>query len=170
VDCTLQRLTEVELVPFAAAVQAGVGSVMSSHVVFPVLDPDHPATLSPVVIPRLLRQQIGFDGVVFSDDMDMKAVSGRWPVDRQVDLGPRASIDVFLACESLSLQLEMFEALVQIQERDGGHDDAARDAVGRVTALRERFLLGQPPQPTLEMVGRLEHRMLAEQTKQRGLA
>jgi len=167
VDCTTERLQSVELVPFQAAVEAGVATVMSSHVVFPALDAERPATLSPVVIPRLLRQGMGFDGVVFSDDMEMKAVAGRWPLHQQADLGTRAGIDVFLACESVSLQVGLFEALVQVQEQDPGHDQAATDSVARVQALRECFLLNPPPQPELAVLDELEHRMLAAQVRDR---
>jgi len=167
VPVTQDRLDRVELVPFRACVGAGVASVMSAHVVFPELDPDHPATLSPVVIPRLLRQRMGFDGIVFSDDMDMKAVAGRWPVTRQVDLATRASVDVFLACESVQLQLDLFRALVQTQEQDSGHDQASKVSVRRLTAMRERFLLEPPPAPDLDVLADMDARVLAQRVRSR---
>jgi len=163
-------LRRCELVPFVAAVRAGVGSIMTSHVVFPALDPDLPVTLSPEVMPRLLRQELGFDGVVFSDDMEMKAVHGRWEVSRQVDLGTRAGVDVFLVCEDPALQVEMYEALVVAQETDDGHDRAATDAVARLTALRERFFLKAPRVPALDRVGQPEHRALADRIRAQGVA
>ena len=141
------ELRSCELVPFRRAVQAGVATVMSSHVVFPALDPELPVTLSPIVIPRLLRGELGFDGVIFSDDMEMKAVAGRWSTERQVDLGTRAGIDVFLVCATPTLQLGFFEALVRSQEGDDGHDKAAEASVKRVQALRERFFLDPKPAP-----------------------
>ena len=168
VPVSQDRLDRVELVPFQACVEAGVASVMSAHVVFPELDPDHPATLSPVVIPRLLRKRMGFDGVLFSDDMDMKAVAGRWPVDRQVDLATRASVDVFLACESVSRQLEVYRALVQTQEQDSGHDRASQASVRRLTAMRERFLLEPPPVPSLDVLADMDARVLAQTVRLRG--
>ena len=64
-------LRRTELPPVRAAVEAGVGTVMSSHVVYPTWDEDLPATLSPRVIPRLLREELGYDGVVFSDDLEI---------------------------------------------------------------------------------------------------
>ncbi|MDP6944355.1 MAG: glycoside hydrolase family 3 N-terminal domain-containing protein, partial [Myxococcota bacterium] len=64
----MARLQRVELRPFAAAVAAGLPTMMSAHIVFEALDSDWPATLSPVVIPTLLRDELGFDGVIFSDD------------------------------------------------------------------------------------------------------
>lgn len=155
-------LRATELVPFARAVSAGVASVMSSHVVFPALDRELPATLSPVVIPKLLRGELGFDGVVFSDDMEMKAVADRWPVPDQVELGSRAGVDVFLVCEHADLQARFFEALVAAQERDPGQHRAAARAVERLDALRARFRAAPGPTPDLDVVGRVEHRVLAE--------
>ncbi len=170
VDRTEDALRDCELVPFRAAVKAGVATVMSSHVVFPALDPDLPATLSPVVIPSLLRGELGFDGVVFSDDMEMKAVAGRWPVDRAVDLATRAGVDVLLVCATPELQVAFFEALVTAQEADPGHDRAAAAAVERVQGLRARFLRAPPPAPDLDVVGVAEHRALAGAVAAREIA
>lgn len=84
-DRSTAELNRLELLPFRAAVQAGVASVMTAHIVFPQLDPDLPATLSPVVIRTLLRDGLGFDGVVFSDAMDMKAIADNFdPVEANV--------------------------------------------------------------------------------------
>lgn len=75
------RLNEVELVPFVAAIRAGVGAVMSAHVIYPALDKDNPATLSKLILTDLLRQQLGFEGLIITDAMDMHAVSylGTYP-------------------------------------------------------------------------------------------
>ncbi|MFT5455493.1 MAG: beta-N-acetylhexosaminidase [Myxococcota bacterium] len=160
VDKELPDLLDCELRPFAAAVAAGVGSVMTAHVVFPALDEEHPATLSAKVTRHLLRERFGFDGVVFSDDMDMKAVAGRWPVADQVRLATEASVDMFLCCNDVQTQYATFHALVRDQEASATADRAARDAVDRVCAMRVRFLQPRPPLPLAD-VGSLDHRMLA---------
>jgi beta-N-acetylhexosaminidase len=140
---------------------------MSSHVVFPAFDPEAPATLSERVIPLLLRGELGFDGVVFSDDMEMKAVADRWSVDEQVHRATRASVDVLLCCRAPTLQLQTFEALVRRQELDPGFEGATRSSMTRLLALRERFFLGAPPPPGLEVVGHADHRDLAHRVKAR---
>jgi beta-N-acetylhexosaminidase len=149
-----RALREVELPPFAAAVKAGVGTVMTSHVVYPAWDESLPATLSPHIVPRLLRDELGFEGVVFSDDLEMKALAGRFPLEDQLRRASDASVDVLLACESPTLQLAVFECLVRLQEEDAGQERAAIDAVARVHALRERFYLRRPPPPPLTVLGR----------------
>src|SRR5690606_15223309 len=68
-------LARVEIPPFRAASGAGVAAMMSAHVVYPALEPDMPATMSRAVCTGLLREQIGFEGVLFSDDVEMGAVA-----------------------------------------------------------------------------------------------
>jgi beta-N-acetylhexosaminidase len=76
VDASIQTLRERELLPFAAAVQAGTFTVMTSHIVLPQLDPAQPATFSAAVLERVLRGELGFDGVIVSDALDMVGASG----------------------------------------------------------------------------------------------
>jgi len=75
-DLPLDLLTERDLAPFRAALAAGVRAVMSAHVVVPALTGTTPATLSPAAIQGLLREQLGFDGVVVTDAVDMGAIAG----------------------------------------------------------------------------------------------
>ncbi|MCB9664573.1 MAG: beta-N-acetylhexosaminidase [Alphaproteobacteria bacterium] len=162
------RLRTRELVPFAAAVRAGVGTIMTAHVVYPAWDEELPATLSPHVIPRLLREELGYDGVVVSDDLEMKAVHGRWEASTQVQLATEASVDVLLCCKEPELQVAVFQALVRAQEAHAGLERASRDAAARVHRLRERFLRDRPRAPGLEILGCAAHRLLAAQVRERG--
>ena len=92
------HLESVELVPFRAAIAAGVDSIMTAHVLFPRLDRHRPATLSPDVM-DLLRGELGFDGVVFSDDLGLTEAVGGWlgaelaAVGVTLDLGPVADVN-----------------------------------------------------------------------------
>ncbi|MGC4893624.1 glycoside hydrolase family 3 protein [Micromonospora sp. DT31] len=72
------RLDAVELAPFRAAVAAGAQAVMTGHLLVPALDPDLPATLSPRVLGGLLREEMGFGGVVVTDAVEMRAVADRY--------------------------------------------------------------------------------------------
>jgi beta-N-acetylhexosaminidase len=92
------RLDAVELVPFKAAIGAGVDAVMSTHIRLPALDPTEglPATLSRPVLTGLLRQELGFDGLVFTDSMSMGAIVKGFPVDRAAAMAVAAGADVVL--------------------------------------------------------------------------
>ena len=61
--------------PFKAAIDAGVASIMTAHILIPALDEERPATLSPRIVDGLLKKKLGFDGLVLSDDLEMKAIS-----------------------------------------------------------------------------------------------
>jgi beta-N-acetylhexosaminidase len=162
-------LEHLELVPFRAAVNAGVGTVMASHVMFPALDEKFPTTMSPAILRGWLRDKLGYRGVLTSDDMEMKAIADRFPLEQQLDLGSRATIDVFLFCADLDRQVAAYEALVRLQETDVQHDDIARSAVGRLMDLRVRFFTDPRPRPPLSVVGSLDHKMLAKMAELRGV-
>jgi len=81
-------LRERELVPFRAAIAAGTRTIMTSHIVVPALDPDHPATFSTRILTGLLREELGFDGVIVTDALDMAGASG----DRGIPAAAVASL------------------------------------------------------------------------------
>jgi len=115
IDADLEILMNRELKPFARAVQSGFKMFMTAHCLFPAIDPVHPATLSPAFIKPLLRGRLGFDGVVITDDLGMKAVSDRYPPDKVVELGVGAGIDLFLHCGvqgEAALLMSAMESLV----------------------------------------------------------
>jgi beta-N-acetylhexosaminidase len=158
------ELRRTELPPFAAAVRAGVGAVMAAHVVFPEWDEDRPASLSDRVVPRVLRGDLGFGGVVISDDVKMRAVWPRWSPEELVRGATFATVDLVLVGDLLPLQLEVFEALVRAQEEDAAFEKATIRAVERVDALRDRFLANRavsiPAAPG-------EHQRLADEIEER---
>lgn len=94
----LQRLHSVELPPFEAAIRAGIASIMTAHVVFDAIDPSVPATMSRAVLDGLLRQKLGFDGLLISDDLEMKAVVDHYGIEDAVVRGAAAGVDLFLVC------------------------------------------------------------------------
>lgn len=93
-----ERLDAIELLPFRAAVAAGVDAVMTSHIVLPALDPSPgiPATLSRPILTGLLREEMKFDGLVFTDSMSMHAVAKGFPPDRAAAMAVRAGADFVL--------------------------------------------------------------------------
>lgn len=90
---------ERDLIPFRAAIDEGVHCIMTSHSHYPDLDPRWPATLSPIINRQWLRERLGFQGVLCSDDLDMAAVNGRFTWGDIASQGLLASIDLFLVCQ-----------------------------------------------------------------------
>ena len=84
------RIRRVELVPFRAAIKTGVAFIMTAHVLVPSLDEERPATLSRAIVQGMLRDELGFQGVILSDDLEMKAIAKSYPVpDAAVQALPR---------------------------------------------------------------------------------
>jgi beta-N-acetylhexosaminidase len=137
------RLEQIELPPFRAASGAGLASMMTAHVVCETLDPQVPATLSRAICGSLLRAEIGFDGVLFSDDLEMAAVAARYPIEESAVEAVWAGCDALLVCKSEDLQDRAHEALVKKAEVDHRFRDRCAEAVGR--SLRVRRLA--PPRP-----------------------
>lgn len=161
-------LEQLELPPFAASIAAGVGTVMTAHVMYPAWDEDYPATMSSRILRGILRERMGYTQVLISDDLEMKAVRGRYPLRQQLETSSEASVDSYLVCHELGLQVEAFETLVRMQEDDKRQEDLAIAAVIRWNALRERFFLNRPPQPDLDVLGCSEHVELAMRARALG--
>jgi beta-N-acetylhexosaminidase len=155
----LERLRRVELVPFRAFAQAGLASLMTAHVLFDALDPKVPATMSPRALNGLLREELGFDGVLVSDDLEMKAIADHYSVEEAAVEGTRAGVDLFLVCHQADVQRRAIEALVRAVESGRVPRSRIDEAHRRLARLESRFAHG--PEERLATLGDDEHRALA---------
>jgi beta-N-acetylhexosaminidase len=156
---SLERLRAVELVPFQRYAAEGLASVMTAHVRFPALGEELPATMSRRVLTNLLRDELGFQGVCVSDDLEMKAISEHMGVEEATVEGARAGVDVFLVCENTDVQRRCLEALVRAVE--AGHVSRQRisEAHRRIDVLLSKF--AHPPGSAVGRLGSAEHQRLA---------
>jgi beta-N-acetylhexosaminidase len=134
----MPRLERVELVPFRAAAGT-VGSMMSAHIVFRALDPDRPATLSRRVITGLLRDELRYDGLVVSDDLEMKAIADHWSVGAAAVEAIRAGCDLVLICKTPALVFEARERMAAEAERDPSFAAELKRAASRCRAARSEL-------------------------------
>jgi beta-N-acetylhexosaminidase len=161
------RLDAIELAPFRAAIDAGVAAIMTAHILIPALDEEKPATLSPAVVTDLLKRKLGYGGLILSDDLEMRAISGRYGIPEATVLAVGAGCDAVLMCgASQEPQAAALEALIKAVE--GGSLPLARveDAMARHRRVKERFLApaAAPPLdgPALRAaLGRDEHQAIA---------
>lgn len=143
---TRERVEAVELKPFKAAIAAGVGVVMTGHVIYPILDDQNPATLSPRILRTLLRDELGFTGLTMTDAMDMHAVAQR---PDHVEQAIRAGCDVIVLAH-LPDHLGIMRRVAHLEQPD---------AVERIRAAQRRIPAELPP---LNVVGCAEHRRIAQ--------
>jgi beta-N-acetylhexosaminidase len=137
-------LERVELPPFRRAIAAGFPALMTAHVVYPALD-RLPATVSRKIAHDLLRRRLGFEGVLFSDDLDMRAVAARWAPDRLAPAALRAGCDMLLACQSLDVAAQAIEGTMRAVERGQLAPEAIAASLGRIQQLRRRIARRRPP-------------------------
>ncbi len=156
----LKRLREVELVPFAAYAKAGLASLMTAHVIFDAVDPGVPATMSHKAQTGLLRGELGYDGVLVSDDLEMKAIADNYQVEEAAVQCVLAGVDLMRVCHRADRQRAAIEALVKAVE--SGRVPKARidEAHRRLDLLASRF--AHPAGAFLSLLGDAEHQRLAE--------
>ena len=168
VDHPPDRLRGVEFVPFRDAIRAGVAFIMTAHVLVPSLDEEKPATLSPRVVRALLREELDYDGVILSDDLEMKAIAKTYSVPDAAVHAIAAGCDGVLICSGeIEPQVEALEALVHAVEDNRIPYKRLEDALNRHRRAKERFL-GAPVTPgrmsTLrQVIGCDEHRRIADE-------
>lgn len=160
------RLRQVELRPFKAAIDAGAKMVMSAHIGMPALDDGRiqPATLSPAILHRLLRQQMGFTGVIVSDALDMGAITQGDGLAANIVAAAQAGVDLMLMARDPESQEIAYRAL--LSQWDGRRLHQI-EAIERILALKN--WVAQQKQPELECIGCFEHRQLAQEIADRSV-
>lgn len=154
VSSTRRQLERAELVPFRAAIAAGVGAVMSAHVRYPRLD-DAPATLSKPIMSGLLRSELGFEGLAITDAMDMAAVA-----DAPAEVRARQALDA--GCDLVLLgHLSEQARLVEELAARSSHQSLKRIANARAAMSWEL--------PDISLLANREHRQLAQEIAERSI-
>jgi len=125
INIGLEELERVNFPPFAAAIEEGVCGIMTSHAIYPALDPEKPATLSPMVLTKVLRERMGFRGLTITDDLEMGAIAEDWSVAEGALTSFQAGADILLICKD---QSHVRESL-----------DLMRQSLSKGTVLRERL-------------------------------
>lgn len=154
IDFPRQRIESTELPPFKAAIQAGVATIMTTHIMFPQLDPELPATISPTIIGGLLRQDIGYEGVIVTDCLEMEGVNEKWGTPSAAVMAFKAGVDCLLICHTLERQIKARELLLDAISKGDIPMDRLDASVRRILLLKERFgVLGgvAPADPELAM-------------------
>ncbi len=165
-----EQLRDREFLPFKAAIEAGVATIMTAHVLVPAFDEERPATLSKRIITELLREELGFGGVIISDDLEMKAVAAQYAVPDAAVQAVAAGCDGLLICSGdHDTQAAALEALIHAVETERLPFARVEDALNRHQRAKERvFPAGSVPRPLThkalqQAVGRDEHRAIAEE-------
>lgn len=164
---SLERLAQVELPPFQASIQAGVKLVLTAHLALPALDgPDAPpATLSANILKNLLRRQLGFDGVIVTDAMDMHAIRQGKFLGEDALRAVHAGADLLLLTSNPQDQQRVFHALQQAAANQAFDPDELRSSAERISALKS-WIASRLVTPDLSLVGCAGHQEVAAEIAQ----
>jgi beta-N-acetylhexosaminidase len=169
------RIRRVECVPFREAIRNNVEFIMTAHILVPSLDEQKPATLSPTIVRGMLREELDFNGVILSDDLEMKAIADTYTVPDAAVQAIAAGCDGVLVCrastigpsEDAEAQAAVLEALVHAIEDGRIPYKRAEDALARNRKAKERFLAAPvapgPRSALRQVLGSEEHRRIADE-------
>jgi beta-N-acetylhexosaminidase len=163
----LARLDEVELPPFKAAIDAGVASVMTAHVIYRPVDATYPATMSHTILDGLLRKRLGFDGLVMSDDMQMHAIADNYGFDEAIVLAATAGVDLFWICHSVELQNRAIDVLIRAVESGELPKSRLEESSRRLDAVLDKYVKRPRREPDMSVIGCAEHRAVAAEIERR---
>lgn len=137
----LNRLKSTELVPFQTAINNGVEMVMTAHIMLPQIDKEYPATMSKKILTDLLRDEMGYKGVIITDDLEMQAISKNWDLGEAAIKSVEAGADILLVCHTIENQQKVYNAVVQ-GVNDGKIDENRIDeSVRRILRLKYQYKL-----------------------------
>jgi beta-N-acetylhexosaminidase len=169
VTASAERLHERELRPFSHVIAHGLAAIMTAHVVYPALDAVYPATLSSAILTALLREQLGFAGVVLTDDLEMHAIIDHYGMAEAALLALQAGADMLLICKDHDRQIEAMETVYRSAATSVLSEARIERSWQRIGQLQERVgLFSFPPDPRAiqQIVGSHAHRSLLETIRQ----
>ncbi len=145
VEASRARLEAVEFPSFRRAAAQNIASMMTAHVLYRALDPELPATLSPAIITKLLRQELHYDGVVLTDDLEMLAIIDHYGIEDAAIRAVLAGCDVLLICKDRDREAAAFKAVEQAIEAGTISPERLDQSVARTARLKDRFVTPYRP-------------------------
>lgn len=143
-----EHLESFELLPFKKAIEAEVAAIMTAHVFFPAFEKskDLPATLSKSVLTGLLREKLGFKGILVTDDLEMGAITESFGIAQAANLSFHAGADLLLICHQLEQQRLAAETILKQLSTNPETGRRLSESLERIAAARKKLTDGQLPQ------------------------
>ncbi|MGL4773594.1 MAG: glycoside hydrolase family 3 protein, partial [Clostridium sp.] len=135
----MERLKKVELAPFQEAINQGVDMLMTAHIMLPALDEEYPATMSKKILTDLLRKDMGYKGVIITDDLEMQAIKNNWGLGEAAVNCVNAGVDILLVCHTPDSQREVFNAVLQAVQDGKISEERIDESVERILTLKGKY-------------------------------
>ena len=139
IEASLERLRQMELIPFQKAIKEGVDAIMVAHLLIPALDPLYPSSMSKAVITDLLRNEMAFNGVVITDDLTMGAIVNEYTVAEAALQSFIAGSDLLLIVGGYENEISAIETLMSAVETGSITEDRLNESLKRILSLKEKY-------------------------------
>ena len=146
-----ESLERLELIPFREAMKVPAAAMMISHILYPAFDPKHPASLSNQIVMGLLRQGLGYEGLVITDDLEMGAVVNHYGIEEAVFLAFAAGVDTLLVCHDPDKIERGYQHLLKKIKSRAIPEDLFIKSLRRTLGLKQRFLQNYQPKSEKEI-------------------
>lgn len=170
----MDRLEKIELYPFKEAINSAVDAIMTAHVIFPAIEDEKlPATLSYKVLTGLLRNTMGFKGLILTDCMEMKAIANYFGTVNAAVLAVKAGADIVCLSHQMEVQAGGFRAIKEAVEKGDISESRIDESVSRILKIKSKYNLFEKPYPDMykveKVVGCTVHRSFAESISQKSI-
>lgn len=139
VNKSLKELNDLELIPFKRAIKKGADVVMVAHILLPQLDPKNPASMSKTVMTDILRNQLGFKGVIITDDMTMRAITDHFDIGRAAIESVKSDSDIILVGHHYNNVVETVSSLKSAVQKGEISEQRINESVARIIALKKKY-------------------------------
>jgi beta-N-acetylhexosaminidase len=140
IDVDAKEMEEFNLPPFRAAIKEGVSAIMTSHAIYPIIEPELPATLSHKILVGMLRENLAFQGLIITDDLEMGAIEKKWGVAQGAVASFEAGADILLICHDQDRVLESIHTLRNKLIKEDVTYERLHQSLERIMKAKSRFL------------------------------
>lgn len=137
---SLEQLQERDLIPYQKLTNDGLNAVLISHVIFPKIDPNFPASLSPKIIQNILRKEIGFKGLVICDDLQMGAIRNKYSLEEASVKALQAGVDLLIATGDTGTSIT--NALIKAAQTGELSTKDAQQTLDRIDRIKKKYKIG----------------------------
>lgn len=141
VEKSLEELRQLEFILFENAIKNGADAIMVSHILLKNVDSENPATMSKIIISNILRESMGFKGVVITDDMTMGAITQNYDIGEAAVKSIKAGVDIVLVCHGYDNEIKVITSIEESISNGTISEDRINESVYRILYLKDKYNL-----------------------------
>lgn len=136
---TKEELENFEFLPFKKAIENNIPAIMVAHLLCTEIDSENPASLSKTIVTDILKDELNFDGVVFTDDLTMGAITDKYPIEKAAVMALNAGCDMLLVCHGYENAENVIDSIISAVENGEIDEDRLNDAVLHILKMKSKY-------------------------------